>query len=94
MSFGFGKAMDVMRLGDAVTRMAWGSDTFLMFVPGSEITVEADRPLGKANPRMVGENAVYASHIDIVTRADGYPRIQPWQPSQEAVMADDWDYVR
>ncbi len=96
--FGFGKALDVLRDGDAVRRNSWDFEafspqSFLMLIPGSEVTVNADRPLGRAMPRLVGEDLTYSSHIDIVcVGADVH--VSPWQPTQADLLAEDWDYAR
>ena len=92
MAFGFGKALDVLRDGDAVTRLGWNAPRQSVFlVPGSTIEVAADRPLGKALPFLVGESVEYRPHIDLRT-ANG--EIVTWQPTISDVLADDWDYVR
>ncbi len=90
--FGFGKALDVLRGGEAVTRLGWNApDQCVFLVPGSEIEIQADRPLGHALPRLVGEYVQYRDHIDLRT-ANG--EIVTWQPTISDVLAEDWDYVR
>ncbi len=90
--FGFGKALDVLREGDAVTRRGWNApDQCVFLVPGSEIEIQADRPLGRALPHLVGEYVQYRDHIDLRT-ANG--EIVTWQPTISDVLAEDWDYAR
>ena len=90
--FGFGKALDVLRDGDAVTRTTWNAPgQFVILVPGSEIEIAADRPLGRACPERVGEYVQYRDHIDIFT-ANG--EVVTWQPTISDVLAEDWDYVQ
>ncbi len=59
-------------------------------VPGSTITVAADRPLGQAAPELVGQTIEYRPHDDMFT-ADG--QIVPWVASQSDMDAGDWEIV-
>ncbi len=79
MSFGFGKALDVLRDGDAVTRLGWNApDQCVFLVPGSEIAV-------------AGRTVEYRDRIDL-RAVNG--EIDTWQPTVNDVLAYDWDYVR
>jgi hypothetical protein len=90
--FGFGKALDVLRGGDAVRRESWNAPgQYVFLVPGSVIEVAAGRPLGKAMPSLIGEWVRYRDHIDLMT-AQG--EVVTWQPTISDVLAEDWDYVR
>jgi hypothetical protein len=60
---------------------------WLVLVPGSRITVAADRPLGKVAPELVGVELDYRPHIDMKT-VDG--QIVPWVASQSDLLAGDW----
>jgi hypothetical protein len=59
----------------------------LVWVPGSTITVTADRPLGQALPHLIGRQVGYRDHID---RIDPYDVVGPWTPSQEDLLTADW----
>lgn len=88
MHMDFGTALELLRRGKRVCRVGWnGKGMFLFLVPGSEITVEADRPLGHANPSLVGSKIEYRPHIDMKT-AQG--DVVPWVASQTDLLADDW----
>jgi hypothetical protein len=68
--------------------MGWnGLGQWLILVPGSSITVSADRPLGRAWPDWVGKTVNYRAHIDIKT-VDG--ELVPWIASQSDLLAEDW----
>lgn len=85
-----GEAVDALRQGERVTRAAWlylGTGPYLFLVPGSQFAVGADRPLGMADPRMVGRSVNYAEHIDQVH--DGV-NVGVWTPTTEDVLATDW----
>lgn len=84
----FGQALDALRDGKRLTRTGWnGHGMWLVLVPGSQFTVTADRPLGKADPALVGQSVSYRPHIDMRT-ADG--QIVPWIASQSDLLASDW----
>lgn len=83
----FGQALAIVKDGGRVTRAAWGGKSFLYLVPGS--TFEVNRPpLLGIYPE--GTVITYRPHIDIRS-ADG--TCSPWQPSQDALMAEDWAEV-
>lgn len=64
----FGEALAALKAGKRVTRSGWnGAGQWLVLVPGSTITVDAERPLGKAAPELVGQAVSYSPHIDIKT---------------------------
>ncbi len=87
----FGEALKALKAGERVERYGWnGRGMWLVLVPGSSIPVEAERPLGKAAPELVGQTVQYQAHIDMKT-AQG--TIVPWLASQTDVLADDWDTV-
>lgn len=87
----FGEALDALKQGHQLTRSGWnGSDMWLFLVPGSTITVESGRPLGKAAPELVGRAVEYQPHIDMKT-AQG--TIVPWLASQSDLLAEDWAIV-
>lgn len=88
MGFGFGTALHRLRTGRRVARLGWnGTGMWLVLVPGSSITVEATRPVGRAVPELVGERVSYRAHIDMMT-ADG--TLVPWVASQTDVLSFDW----
>lgn len=87
----FGAAIAALNDGQRVTRAGWnGADQWLILVPGSTITVEADRPLGKAAPDLVGQQVQYAPHIDIFTVQR---TLVPWLASQTDALAEDWTVI-
>lgn len=83
----FGHALTAVRDGGRVTRSAWADGTFLYLVPGSTFQVNRPPLLG-----IYPEGTVirYRPHIDI-RASDG--TCSPWQPSQDALMAEDWETV-
>lgn len=84
----FGEALAKLKSGHRVTRTGWnGKGMWLILVPGSEIVVAADRPLGIAAPELIGAELTYRSHIDMKT-VDG--EIVPWVASQSDLLAQDW----
>lgn len=88
----FGHALDALRDGRRVTRLAWtGPRTpWLVLVPGSEITVTAGRPLGDAAPDLIHDQVRYHPHIDIFTPER---TVQTWSPAHADLLADDWTTV-
>lgn len=82
----FSVALDRLLDGQRVCRAYWPDGVYLVLVPGSRITVTADRPLGKALPHRVGAELKYSAHIDIVGAGD----VAPWAPTQFDLLADDW----
>lgn len=86
----FPEALDLLQDGQRVTRRAWVSREgfdWLFLVPGSSFTVEADRPIGRAAPELVGKTVGYQHHID---RHSPDHRVAPWYPAQEDLFATDW----
>lgn len=84
----WGEALEDLKAGRRVARTGWPG-SWLILVPGSTITVEADRPLGVAAPDLVGQQVQYAPHIDIFTR--GF--LAPWSFTQLDLLAEDWCVV-
>lgn len=86
--FDFGGALKALREGKRVARVGWnGKGMYLVLIPGSTITVSADRPIGAACPNLVGQVVGYHAHIDMKT-AQGY--FVPWLASQADMLAHDW----
>lgn len=84
----FGEALEMLKLGSKMTRENWnGRGMFIFLVPGSEITVDDLRPLGRAVPEMVGLKVAYRAHLDMKTVDD---EIVPWVASQTDILAEDW----
>ena len=83
----FGKALGVIKNGGRVTRAVWADGTFLYLVPGSSFAVNRPPLLG-----IYDEGTVirYRPHIDM-RASDG--TCSPWQPAQDALLADDWAEV-
>lgn len=85
----FSEALHLIKSGKRVRRTGWTTKgKWVFLVPGSLITIAADRPLGQAAPELVGETANYRPHID-ARKADG--SVGPWIPSPEDILADDWE---
>lgn len=74
--------------GGRVRRPGW-ANAFLLLVPGSVITVDADRPLGKAAPELVGTQVRYGAHIDLYRNG----LLSPFCPPLDDVHADDWEIL-
>lgn len=84
----FGQALGALKSGGRVSREGWnGKGMWLVLVPGSTITVAADRPLGVAAPELAGRTVEYRAHIDMRTVND---EIVPWVASQTDLLAEDW----
>jgi hypothetical protein len=87
----FGEALDLLHNNTRVARAGWnGKGMWLVLVPGSTITVAADRPLGLVAPALVGRQVRYRPHIDMMT-ADG--ELVPWTAPQSDLLAEDWYVV-
>ena len=84
----FSAASLALKCGRRTKRKSMPEGCWLVLVPGSTITVAADRPLGKAAPELIGTQVTYSPHIDIHT-PDG--AIAPWAgPTHEQLLAQDW----
>lgn len=94
MPFGFGKALDVLRDGDPVRRTSWNPTTFIMMVAAGPPSVPTDTALLRAAPEFATVPAGYSAHIDIVNYDGVDLEVRPWTVTQDAIMAEDWDYVR
>lgn len=87
----FGEALHALKDGKRVALPGGRTDVWVFLVPGSEITVAADRPLGTAAPELVGQQVAYSAHIDIRC-ADGM--IAPWGgPTMGNLFSDDWQVL-
>jgi hypothetical protein len=86
----FDMALVALRAGASISRQA---NTWLVLVPASTIVVEADRPLGRALPGMIGQSIEYSAHIDIRTKKGIRHEVMPWTPSQADLLANDWVIV-
>ena len=80
-------AIQAVADGTPVRRSTWPPDTFLIRVPGSTITVEADRPLGQAAPALIGKTVRYLAHIDLYR--DG--ELSPYHPQLDDRSTNDWE---
>ena len=87
----FSEALYAIKAGKRVARAGWnGAGMWVFYVPGSRFAVEADRPIGRAAPEMVGNTANYRPHLDMRT-VDG--EFVPWVASQTDLLANDWEVV-
>lgn len=84
----FGEALSALHDGRAIRRHVWPDGMYLLLVPGSVITVAADRPPGKALPHLVGQEVRYGAHIDLLL-PNG--RMGPWNAMDEELTATDWE---
>ena len=84
--FTFGEAIELMKLGFKLAREGWnGKNMWLIYVPGSKVTVRENTPYLEAGLR--GEIQI-DGHIDMCT-AKG--TIQPgWLASQADMLSSDW----
>ena len=81
----FGKAIEVLKTGNKVTRVGWnGKDMFLFLVQGSQFKVNRPPLLG-IYPE--GTEINYRPHIDMKT-VNG--EIVPWVASQSDLLEEDW----
>jgi len=86
------KARELVLEGQRVRRPGWPADAFLLLVPGSVITVEADRPLGQAAPELVGGKVRYSDHIDYYSNG----LMSPWAADdgiRDDIHATDWETI-
>ncbi len=87
----FGDVVELLREpGSSAFRHTWEHTPTmprLILVPGSEILVTADRPLGAAFPDRIGETITYRQHLDI---AHNNGVVEVWTPMQCDLLADDW----
>ncbi len=82
----FGDALKACKAGKKIQRAGWnGKDMWLVFVPGSNVTVTAGRPLAEIFP--IGQTISYHPHIDMKA-ADG--SVFCWNPNQLDMLSDDW----
>jgi hypothetical protein len=82
-----GWAVKQLHTGARVRRSGWNG-MYVFLVPGSQFVVEADRPMGKACPELVGKKVSYHAHVDMKT-AQG--DVVPWLCSQSDLLAVDWE---
>ena len=80
----FSDAMDAMLLGHRVAREGWDGE-YLVFVPGSDITVEEERPLAAVFPP--GTRVYYASHVDRVRAGNN---VVVYHPELGDLLQNDW----
>lgn len=80
--------LPALEAGQAVRRLGWQEGLYLVRVPGSRVTVDPDRPLGKALPWLVGREVDYLTHLDMVDMRGGRIEMYPWPQRGES--ADDW----
>lgn len=87
----FSRALRHLKDGTRIRRKRWlHPGMWLILVPGSTITVDADRPLGRAVPSLVGREVLYMPHIDL---RNEYGELAPWNPTHIDLLADDWETV-
>lgn len=84
----FGEALRWMRLGKRVGHADTPRRT-LYLVPGSTFPIDPDRPMGKALPDRAGTLVDYLQHIDCYDERTNTAAV--WSPTQEDILADDWE---
>lgn len=82
-------AIHFVASGKRARRPSWPVGAFLILVPGSTITVDADRPLGQAAPELVGQRVRYRSHVDYFENGE----LEPWQSENDDRNARDWEII-
>jgi hypothetical protein len=90
----FGGAIKALKEGKKVARAAWSGQpiSFLYLVNGSTFTVNR-APLA---PRFGGKVVDYHGHIDAFWHAPAYAskgsslHAWVWQPTQDDMLAEDW----
>lgn len=88
---GIGWAVKQLQNGNKVQRAGWnGKGMFLLLIPGSTFTIDAERPMGKALPSRVGQQVNYLPHVDMYTAQGDFV---PWLCSQTDLLALDWELV-
>lgn len=89
--FGFGKALDVLRDGDAVRRQGWPGIVLLLAnehheqFPGVQIEVNALRA------HVDSDLVTFPETLTTVSRAGV---VNYWSPTHADLLAEDWDYAR
>lgn len=91
----FGQAIEFLKNGKQVARAGWnGKGMFLVYVPGTDITLRAGTPYHEASARRAGLTKATQKinpHIDMYTATGEF---QPgWLASQTDMLAEDWDIV-
>lgn len=84
----FGEALTLLRDGRRVGHEDTPERT-LFLVPGSTFVVDPDRPMGKALPHRTGALVDYREHIDCYDERTNTAAV--WSPTQEDILADDWE---
>lgn len=86
----FSDAIKALREGKKVARTAWSGEqiSFLYIVNASTFTVNR-APLA---PRFGGKVVNYHGHVDAFWHAPGGGGLHAWvwQPTQDDMLADDW----
>ena len=90
--FGFGKALDVLRGGDAVTRAAWRPEVFgsakrLMLMDRNWVAAATHEPGQETR------DTVFEAHFAFVSQGVDEDWVEPWAPTHADLLAEDWDYV-
>lgn len=84
----FGEALRAIRQGRRVGH-AGTPERSLYLVPGSTFVVDPERPMGKALPFRAGELVDYSAHIDCYDEVHRTAAV--WSPTQNDILADDWE---
>jgi hypothetical protein len=93
--FGFGKALDVLRDGDSVTRQGWKHPEVVFGLPSRVMLMDRNAvSSSEADPEPEPRDTVFAEQLVIVTAGLDEDWVRPWAPTHEDLLAEDWDYVR
>jgi hypothetical protein len=89
--FGFGKALDVLRDGDAVTRRGWQHPEAI-FVRPPRLKLDRSSRIEATEPEE--KTVIFPEVLTVETSGLDEDWIRPWFPTHEDLLAEDWDYVR
>lgn len=84
----FGEALRLIKDGGRVGS-AGTPERCLYLVPGSSFPIDPERPMGKALPHRAGSIVDYLPHIDCYDERTNTAAV--WCPTQEDILADDWE---
>jgi hypothetical protein len=93
--FGFGKALDVLRDGDEVTRRGWQHPEVIFTRPAC-LRLEGLSRIepSTTEPDIEVKTAIFPETFMVVTPGPDGDWMRPWFPTHEDLLAEDWDYAR
>lgn len=86
----YGAMVDRLTLepGLRATRLSWAGRHYLVRIPGSSFTIDAERPLGQALPWMAGRPVRYLPHFDLFDHVTH--TVAVWTATPQDMEAEDW----